>query len=228
MPASVAAMEGEYEAWKITENGAPALGDPNYKHDDKYAPIYGSMDGRTFFLHYCLPGFVPQGLGECDLGSIPGRDPRGVQVEYNNALGSREAERVGMEASAAYKLPFPVNVNIEDKTPYFNRYKKAFEQAKWKSHQVVKGVGALQDKYEGLDFYESPGLPGGWWVPEDLTEYRTKLGNPPIFECSTNYCYLILDQGNGWVVTARFNEAALSGWRAFFVQLNESINIVME
>lgn len=65
-------------------------------------------------------------------------------------------------------------------------------------------------------------------MPKDISEYRTKLGNPPMFACDSNSCFLNLDQGNGWIVSVIFNEAALKDWRTFFVQLNDSIKIIME
>ena len=72
---TVVAMENGNDSGEIKKEAAPVLGDPNYKHDSKYAPIYMAMDGGSFALHYCLPGFVPQGLGDCDRGSIPRRHP---------------------------------------------------------------------------------------------------------------------------------------------------------
>jgi hypothetical protein len=228
MPESVAETKVDSERSELKKEGSPVLGDPNYKLDPKYWPIYGSPRGKSFFLHYCFPGLVPQELGKCDAGSIPGSDPESVQVNYNYSLIGREAEHARLEGSAAFHFPFPVNVSLEGKTPYLEQYKRKAEISKWESHQVVKSQGELSSKYEGLDFYESPALPGGWWVPEDITEYRTKLGNPPMFVCGSHHCFLNLDQGNGWIVTAIFNEAALKDWRTFFVQLNESIKIIME
>lgn len=228
MPVALAAMEDKSELNEIRKEGASVLGDSNYKLDGKYWPIYGSPRGKRFYLHYCLPGFIPLEQGQCQPGKIPGSDPASVQVEYEYTLGSREVGDVGLEGSPAFMFPFQVNVNLNGKTPYFDQYNKMFEISKWKSHKVVKGSDVLQGKYVGLIYYESPAMPGGWWVPKDLSEYQTKLGNPPIFVCGSDICYLTIDQRNGWVATAKFNNAALSDWRALFVQLNESINIIME
>lgn len=225
---TVVAMENGNDSGEIKKEAAPVLGDPNYKLDYKYAPIYGSMDGKSFFLHYCLPGFIPRGLGDCKPG-LPGRDPRGVQVHYEYSLNGQNAEHSRrLEGGGAFLFPFPVNVNLEGKTPYLEQYKRRSVLAKERGYQVVEYQGELKDKYEGLVRYESVALPGGWWVPKDTSEYQTRLGNPPIFVCSDFYCTLTLDQGNGWMVDATFNEAALNDWRAFFVQFNESIKKIME
>ncbi|UTW07168.1 hypothetical protein [Pseudomonas benzenivorans] len=220
----IAAAENGGDSSLIRKESVPVLGDPNYKLDSKYWPIHGSPRGKSFFLHYCLPGFVPQGLGGCRV-DLPGRDPRGIQVEYLYSLGGRD-EHAFLEGSPAFLFPFPVNINLEGKTPYLAQYKKS-ELSKWRSHQVVKDKGELSNKYDGLDFYEASALPGGWWVPENIFEYQTRLGNPPIFVCSDSYCALILDQGSGWVVRAKFNEAALSNWREFLLQLNVSIKEIL-
>lgn len=206
----------------------PVLGDRDYKLDLKYSPIYGSPRGKSFFLHYCLPEFLPRRLGQCELGKAPGSDPDVVQVHYKYSLGSREAESATLEGGGVFIFPFPVNMDLEGRTPYLEQYKKQLARARDNGRQVARYQGELKSKYEGLERYESPALPGGWWVPEDISEYQTRLGNPPIFLCSSYFCMLTLDQGNGWVVTAIFNEAALKDWRTFFVQLNESIKIIME
>ncbi|TWC42856.1 hypothetical protein FBY03_10137 [Pseudomonas sp. SJZ079] len=229
MPNAVAETKFDGETSELRKEGIPVLGDPNYKHDSKYLPVYAAMDGSSFALHYCLPGFVPLGLSNCARGRIPGSDPRGVQVVYSYYLRGRDVEQVRMEGNVSYKFPFPVNVDLEGRTPYVAQYKEAFERARLGAPMLVKHRGELQGKYEGLDLYEEPGHHyGSWWAPKDLNKYRTRLGNPPIFACSKNFCFLVLDQGNGWVVTAKFNEAALKDWRAFFVQLNNSISIIME
>lgn len=225
---AVAETKSESEPGEAKEKSSPVLGDPNYKHDLKYSPIYANMDGSSFALHYCLPGFVPQELGDCHRGSIPGHDPQGVQVVYTYYLRGRDAEHAQMEGGGTYEFPFPFNVDLNGRTPYETRYKEALNRARLNTSKVIKHQGNLQGKYEGLDFYEVPGQLGGWWVPEKLDEYRTKLGNPPIFVCGKNSCFLNLDQGNGWVVSARFNAAALKDWRTFYMQLNYSIKIIME
>jgi len=212
----------------VSKSADPVLGDRAYRLDQKYSPIYGSPRGKSFFLHYCMPGFYPRRLGECELGRAPGSDPSVVQVHYKYSLGGREVESARVEGGGAYLFPFPVNVNLEGKTPYVAQYRNRSEMAKNGNRWVFKVKGERGNRYEGLDLYESSVASGAWWVPRNINEYRTRLGNPPIFVCGNNLCYLTLDQGDGWVVSAIFNESNLSGWREFLVQFNNSIKIVME
>lgn len=225
---TVVAMESGNDSGEIKKEAAPVLGDPNYKPDPKYWPIHGSPRGKSFFLHYCLPGFVPQGLGDCKV-DLPGRDPRGVQVHYKYSLDGRDAEYAMLEGFPAYAFPFPVNIDIEGKTPYLARYKEMAKRAKETIFKIIEHQGESKNKYSGLVRYDITGISGLWfWAPANHAKYTTKLGNPPIFSCASSSCTLVLDQGNGWVVDAIFNEAVLNDWQNFFVQLNNSIMEVME
>jgi len=78
--------------------------------DSKYHKITGSQDHTSFSLHYCLPGFIPRGLGDCNQGVIPGADPFGVQVQYRYAL-NRSDKRPYLEGSRGL-FPFPVNTDV--------------------------------------------------------------------------------------------------------------------
>lgn len=175
-----------------------------------------------------MPGFVPHGIGECELKVAPGSDSNSIQVHYKYSLDGRNAEHARLEGSPTFLFPFPVNKNIKNNTPYFERYKKRSELAIKSRYPASKIPDQSNNKYEGLDRCESPLLLGGWWVPKDTSEYKTKLGNPPMFVCSSSFCILTLDQGNGWIVEAIFNESALEDWRTFFVQFNESIDKIMQ
>lgn len=204
------------------------LGDPEYKIDPIYTPIYGSPIGKSFFLYYCLPDFSPNGLNDCSTGFAPGQSPVSVQVQYTYSLGDPNIERMRLEGSPAFKFPFPVNTNIKGKTPYIEQYMRMSKLAKKGMHNFVSRSDDYKEKYVDLDYYKSPLLPGGWWIPKDIHEYKTRLGNPPLFVCSQSFCFITLDQGNGWVVEATFNEVALKEWRTLLLKLNESIDKIME
>lgn len=190
--------------------------------DSKYHKIRGSQDSTSFFIHYCLPGFVPRGLGDCKRGVIPGSDPLGVQVEYYYALKSNRQPY--LEGGRGV-FPFPINVDVEGKTPYVKYYKERDDYVINSFNKLVECGLDRKQSFEGLVCYVYEKEPNieHWWVPENISEYKTKLGNPPIFVCGATYCVLTLDQGNGWLLRARFNETALENWRQFFVDLNRSV-----
>lgn len=195
----------------------------------KFHPIYGAMSGESFFLHYCLPEFIPRGEGDCRAG-IPGSVPDTVQVKYQYSLGE-DFERPLLEGGGWFVFPFPVNADVEGKTPYVDFYRERERDSQAKSeNSYVKKVPSGGVGFEGLSQYKSANMPKTfrWWVPENKDEYRTRLGNPPIFSCSPQYCNLTLDLGNGWEARTTFNEAALSDWRKFFVRFKTSTRDVME
>ncbi|TLX64006.1 hypothetical protein DN820_08320 [Stutzerimonas nosocomialis] len=99
-----------------------------------------------------------------------------------------------------------------------------------KPHLEIEKAAVDGDKFEGLVLYELVAMPKTfkWWVPENKDEYRTALGNPPVFSCAPQYCTLTLDLGNGWEARATFNEVALSDWRSFFVRFKASTREIME
>ncbi|HHN0038543.1 hypothetical protein ACSES4_07680 [Pseudomonas aeruginosa] len=209
-------------------NEEPSLGDPDYKLDSKYHPIYGALTGKSFYLHYCLPEFAPEAEGGCKAG-IPGSIPDAVQVRYKYSLGD-DSESPMLEGGGWFAFPFPVNVALEGKTPYIEQYKERERAVRNKSKKSAPQKVVSDVKFEGLIRYESSAMPksAGWWVPEDMDEYRTRLGNPLVFSCSPHFCTLTLDQGNGWEVRATFNESALSDWRNFFVRFDASTKEIME
>lgn len=197
----------------------------------KYHPIYGAMSGESFFLHYCLPEFIPQGEGSCKVG-IPGSISDFVQVKYQYSLGD-DFKRPMLEGGGWFIFPFPVNVGVEGRTPYNENYRErnlSLAGATKKNHLEVKKATADDGDFEGLVLYELVSMPKTfrWWVPENRDEYRTELGNPPIFSCSPQYCTVTLDLGNGWEARAIFNEAALSDWQNFFVRFKGSAREIME
>lgn len=197
----------------------------------KFHPIYGAMSGESFFLHYCLPDFIPRAEGNCKAG-VPGSIPNTVQVKYQYSLG-KDFKRPLLEGGGWFVFPFPVNVDMEGKTPYVEFYRErdlSVGAGMKKPHLEVEKAAVDGDKFEGLVLYELVAMPKTfkWWVPENKDEYRTRLGNPPIFSCSPQYCNLTLDLGNGWEARAIFNEAALLDWRNFFVRFRASTRQIME
>jgi len=202
---------------------------PDFK---KYHPIYGAMSGESFFLHYCLPEFVPRGEGNCKAG-IPGSIPDTIQVNYQYSLG-KDFKRPLLEGGGWFVFPFPVNVDVGGgKTPYAENYRErnlSVGGSIKKPHLEVEKAAVDNEMFEGLVLYELISMPDSfrWWIPEDRDEYRTTLGNPPIFSCSPQYCTLTLDLGNGWEARAMFNEVVLSDWRNFFARFKVSASVVME
>lgn len=195
----------------------------------KFHPIYGAMSGESFFLHYCLPQFMPRGEGGCRAG-IPGSLPDTVQVKYQYSLGE-DFERPLLEGGGWFIFPFPVNFDVEGKTPYVDIYRERERDAKAKSGKShAKKVPFSEEGFEGLVQYKSATMPENfrWWVPENREEYRTNLNNPPIFSCFSPRCTLTLDLGNGWEARATFNEAALSAWQSFFLHFKTSTKDVMD
>lgn len=215
------------ESQGVKEKGL-SLGDPGYKLDSKYHPIYGSLTGKSFYLHYCLPEFVPEAEGGCKTGA-PGSIPDAVQVRYKYSLGD-DSERPMLEGGGWFAFPFSVNVDLEGKTPYIEQYKERERAVRNRSKKSAAQKVVSDIKFEGLVLYESTAIPKSfrWWVPENMDEYRTRLGNTPVFSCSPLFCTFTLDLGNGWEARATFNEAALSDWRNFFVRFNASTKEIME
>ena len=197
----------------------------------KYHPIHGVTSGESFFLHYCLPDFVPRGEGNCKAG-IPGSIPDTVQVKYQYSLG-KDFKRPLLEGGGWFVFPFPINVDVEGKTPYAENYRKrdlSVGGSIEKPHLEVEKAAVDNEVFEGLVLYKLVSMPDSfrWWIPEDRDQYQTALGNPPIFSCSPQYCNLTLDLGNGWEARAIFNEVALSDWENFFVRFKVSTKEVME
>lgn len=221
------AAKNNNESQGVKEKGL-SLGDPGYKLASKYHPIYGSLTGKSFYLHYCLPEFIPRGEGGCKAG-IPGSIPDTVQVRYKYSLDDN-SERPMLEGGGWFAFPFPVNVDLEDKTPYIENYKERERAVSNKSKESAAKKVSSDIEFEGLIRFESAAMPKSarWWVPENMDEYRTRLGNPLVFSCSPRFCTLTLDQGNGWEARATFNEAALSDWRNLFVRFNASTKEIME
>jgi hypothetical protein len=198
--------------------------------DPKYELIYGSMKGDSYYLHYCLPDFVPRGLGSCKRGIVPGEDPYGVQVHYHYGLNREHPDRALLEAGGAFIYPFLVNVDLKGKTPYVVHYQEIADRTRTHGRILIEIKDKDKNVYEGLVRYESVNLPKSWrmWIPDDLDKYRTKLGNPPMFSCGSSTCTTSIDLGNGWLVHAKFNEVTLTDWRKFYVQFNRSISELME
>lgn len=186
--------------------------------DNKYAPIYGDINGYSVYLHYCLPDFSPEGEAGCG-GGLPGKNPRVVQVEYKNSLLDG---RPLLEGGGWFEYPFPVNADIQGKTLYPRQYEE-------RARTVVSGKKVFRaakdgDVFPGLAKYESDAMPEGtrWWVVEDLDAYRTRLGNPYIFLCNRHSCTLTLDVGRGWEAQFEFAESALSDWQGLIRKINSS------
>lgn len=191
--------------------------------DSKYAPIYGDINGYSVYLHYCLPGFSPEGEVGCG-GGLPGKNPRMVQVEYKNSMLDG---RPLLEGGGWFEFPFPVNADVQGKTLYTRQYEE-------RARAVVSGREVFRaaedgDVFPGLAKYESNLMPEGtrWWVIEDLGAYKTRLGNPYIFLCNRHSCTLTLDVGCGWEAQFEFAESVLSDWQGLIRDINSSTAEVM-
>jgi hypothetical protein len=195
----------------------------------KYLPITGNQY-KSYFLHYCFPGFLPISESDCKREFIAGKDPGIVQVNFQYSLMDNDIDSTFLEASPNRIIyPVPVNVNLEGKTPYLNEYKKRIEYAKKQaSYPLVKDIEIK--KYKGLNCYKSKGMleDSRICIPEKYSEYKTKIGNPPVFICLDSMCIIVLDQRNGWVVRATFHADALITWENFYLNLNGSIDAIME
>ncbi len=98
------------------EAAPPRLGDPNFRLNSKYAPIYGRLDGTDLSVHYCLPDFEPITMGKCSFGVLPGKGSKVIQVEYVYPLKWRK-EAPPLEVYGAFGFPFSINSDVEEKTP---------------------------------------------------------------------------------------------------------------
>lgn len=221
------AIGGELKSNGEVAGRVISLGNAGYKHDPKYSPINGRIDGKGFYLHYCWPGVVAHRDGGCNISS-PEDDPRSIRVHFGYWLGRADEKSVPLEGEVI-AFPFPLNVDLENKTPYIEQYRArerilAEYGGGFHAAQVGSGYG-----YQGLIRYNASARTSSWWwVPKDTSNVTTKLGNPPIFSCNGKYCLITIDQGDGWVATAMFHEGILSEWRVFFEQLNVAIDKAME
>ncbi|PTQ73711.1 hypothetical protein C8K61_101133 [Pseudomonas sp. GV071] len=186
--------------------------------DSRSAPINGSPAGSSVFLHYCLPDFKPLLVGGCN--SAQARKYI-VQVGYHYFLDGSVPPR--LEAASRYVLPFEYHRDFKGKTPYFRYY----EQVELAKRIALYKVGSSQSPYSGLLRYELSGAPVIVWIPEAHRESTTRLGNPLVFFCVGPTCSLDLDLGNGWVVTAQFDESALGRWHELYLNIYKSTEVVV-
>ena len=200
------------------------LGDVNYKVDAVYEPIYGSPAGGSYLLNYCLPDLIPAGKAGCGRGS-PENNKKIVQVEYEKFIGRVDGASPLLETVSIFDFPFSSDIKISSDTPYAKEYEK--NAAILPVDKIPYRPVAGGHKIRGLVRYESSISPFWIWVPDDLIRYKTKIGNPIAFVCSSYSCTFIQDLKNGWVVSARFSEDALQDWQGFYLKINESARVMV-
>lgn len=196
----------------------------------EHSIIWVSQNNDYIKVNYCLPDFYPYRTSICK-GKVgyPTMNPLSVSIHYKYPLHRKDWAGLRIEGLRPFILPFPININIdESKTPYARSYEASLNINKRK-YPIVECNGCSGVVYDGLTQYTSPKFLNSWrlWVPKELNEYSTKLGNPYLFSCSYPNCTVILDQGNGWIADVYFNELALNDWRNFIINLEKTISYLM-
>ena len=196
----------------------------DYKPRPEHRTIYGTGEGPHFYLHYCLPGFVPKGVGDCASG-IRGTLADNVQVEFRYSLNEEDHRNVLLEGFSSLVVPpFEVNKDLQAKTPLYRFYREVERLNEDRNLKVIEHQGEEKSLYDGLIPYDVERLSMiRFWVPNDHDTYVTVLGNPPIFYCVSRLCSITMDQRNGWSVKAYFNEEVLKNWQGFLADFDRSI-----
>ncbi|QRY77379.1 hypothetical protein JVX91_17375 [Pseudomonas sp. PDNC002] len=191
-----------------------------------YVPIFGRMDGSSFYVHYCLPEFTPIQLANCAIKIPAGKkNPDLIQVQYFNQGLWKEKKSQNLEGYTNFIFPFELNRSISPNNPY----KKLYEETSFaKNRRQTKLLESQSSTtHPDLEWYTEKNVTGGWWVPKNKTELKTFIGNPPIFSCSDSFCNVTIDLENGWIAKAQFDESALNNWRAFFEKFKNSTKTIM-
>lgn len=183
-----------------------------------------SAELNSVYFYYCLPGFIPISLSECRHNLPALKNPSVIQLNFSNVLNMKNFAGLKYEWGYSYIPPFPVNNDLEGKTPYANEYRKLTLRKKNSGVFLESCSDCSGFEFDDLQEFKVKGSSyRRIWVPNDIEKYTTKIGNPYVFHCFDPHCVLTIDWGDGWVIRARFYESSLRNWKQVIENLNNEI-----